>query len=238
MLTLVSQDTLTISTGTYYFTGINLASQAKLYFNGKIRIFTSGKITMPDGSEVHSKGSPYNLIIYCSTSQAAQLNQRGELQGMIYAPSSDISICGSSITTVCNVFGKSIYMNGANKIVGVKYNGTPPQLIAAVKLAPNAAFVQGEVYAYPNPAKGGYQPKIHVECGIADSIEIQIYNIAGELVHKDEITTMPIIKNNKYAYEYTWDISDKASGVYLYLVRANKDGEKTIKVLKKLAIIK
>jgi len=107
-----------------------------------------------------------------------------------------------------------------------------------MELAPSVAFVKGEIYAYPNPAKGGYQPKIHVECGIADSIEIQIYNIAGELVHKDEISSMPIIKNNKYAYEYIWDISDKASGVYIYLIRAHKAGEKTIKVLKKIAVIK
>ncbi|OGS46244.1 MAG: hypothetical protein A2539_02635 [Elusimicrobia bacterium RIFOXYD2_FULL_34_15] len=59
---------------------------------------------------------------------------------------------------------------------------------------------------------------------------------------------MPSIINNpptsnfggasKYAYEYTWDISNKASGVYIYLVRAHKAGEKTIKVLKKIALIK
>jgi len=47
-----------------------------------------------------------------------------------------------------------------------------------------------------------------------------------------------MIKNGKYAYEYTWDITDKASGVYLYLIKAHKSDEDTIKVLKKLAIIK
>src|SRR3989339_376133 len=102
----------------------------------------------------------------------------------------------------------------------------------------DASFILRDAYAYPNPAKNGYQPTLHVECGVADYLEIQIFNIAGELVQGDEVYTQPIIKNNKYAYEYTWDISDKASGVYLYLIKAHKANEKTIKVLKKLAIIK
>ncbi|HAM38460.1 MAG: hypothetical protein A2539_06405 [Elusimicrobia bacterium RIFOXYD2_FULL_34_15] len=238
VLTINSNDTLTISTGTYYFNGIKLSANSKLYFKGRIRIYSKGKISIPDESEVHSNGSPNNLIIYCNTSQAVHLNGSGELQGIVYAPTSDIAVCGTNIT-VCNVFGKSVYMNGANKIVGVKYDGQPSQLLASSKrLAPSDVFVKGEVYAYPNPAKNGYQPTIHMECGIADYVEIYIYNIAGELVQSDKIYTQPIIKNNKYAYEYMWDVSNKASGIYLYLVRAHKDGEKTIKVLKKVAIIK
>ena len=99
-------------------------------------------------------------------------------------------------------------------------------------------FKLGEVYSYPNPAKRGKTPTIHIEVGLADILEVRIYNVAGELVHSAEISGSNYKTiNNKYAYEYNWDVSNIASGVYIYLVRAKK-GEATIKEMKKLAIIK
>ncbi|MFH2069886.1 MAG: FlgD immunoglobulin-like domain containing protein [Elusimicrobiota bacterium] len=99
-------------------------------------------------------------------------------------------------------------------------------------------FREGEIYVFPNPAKGGKHPTIHVECGIADRVEIRLYNIAAELVGSIDISGSDWkILDNKYCYEYTWDVSDVASGVYVYLVRAKK-GDREIKTLKKGAIIK
>ncbi|HAM39071.1 MAG TPA: hypothetical protein DCP53_06745 [Elusimicrobia bacterium] len=236
VLTLSGQDSLTISTGTYFLSGISLSGQAKLNLNGEIQMLCIGKIQISGQCEVHYTGDPYKLKIYCNTAQPIQIGGQGELMGIIYAPYSDVSINGQGIT-LSNVIAKSIDINGQSKIVGINYKEKPISF-SSLKQAPSAAFVKGEVYAYPNPAKNGYQPTMHIECGIADSVEIRIYNIAGELVHEGEIYTQPIIKNGKYAYEYTWDISDKASGVYLYLIKAHKTGEKTIKVLKKIAIIK
>jgi len=90
-----------------------------------------------------------------------------------------------------------------------------------------------KVYSYPNPARGR-NPTIHIECGAADKIEIRIYTIAADLVHKTELTGAP---NAGSAYEYVWDTGDAASGIYIYLVRARRNG-KTVKKLKKLAVIK
>ncbi|MBN2408059.1 MAG: hypothetical protein JXJ19_10235 [Elusimicrobia bacterium] len=101
---------------------------------------------------------------------------------------------------------------------------------------PDPAFVKGEIYSFPNPARC-CNPKIHFECGIAEKVEIYIYNVAAELVHAEELTGRPMVVDNKYAYEYEWDTSGIASGVYLYLVKAFNDGE-VIKELSKLAIIK
>jgi len=99
-------------------------------------------------------------------------------------------------------------------------------------------FKLSEVYAYPNPAKGGKNPTIHIECGIADRLEIRIYNIAAELLHSNEFSGNDWkIINNKYCYEYTWNVNEIASGVYIYLIRAKYDNN-TIKTLKKVAIIK
>jgi len=99
-------------------------------------------------------------------------------------------------------------------------------------------FVLGEYYSFPNPAKYGKNPTIHFECGIADKVEIRIYDISGELVHSVTVNGEPLTVNGRYAYEYTWDISDVASGVYIYCIQAKKSGYPEIKVKKKLAVIK
>ena len=105
---------------------------------------------------------------------------------------------------------------------------------------PDPTFKLNEAYAYPNPAKNGYKPTIHIACGIADSVEIKIYNIAAELIHTQQVagSDWKIIDNKIYAYEYQWDISGIASGVYIYYIDAQKSGENPIKVIKKCAIIK
>jgi len=131
----------------------------------------------------------------------------------------------------------------------VQVFGLPPEVatqdlvrslsrVAADVSGPDPTFRLGEVYSFPNPAKRGKSPTIHFESGIADRVEINIFDIAGELVHSSEITDKPEVVNNKYAYEYGWNVSSIASGVYIYLIRAKKSGEKEIKVVKKLAVIK
>ncbi|MDD5687257.1 MAG: PQQ-binding-like beta-propeller repeat protein [Elusimicrobia bacterium] len=110
--------------------------------------------------------------------------------------------------------------------------------IGVIKLTVDPIFKLGEVYSYPNPAKRGKWPMIHIECGIADWVEIRIYDTAGKLIDSTEIREQPLIINEKYAYEYFWNVSDVASGVYICTVSAYKSGEKTIKVLKKIAVIK
>ena len=131
----------------------------------------------------------------------------------------------------------------------VQVFGLPPEVatqdvvrslsrVVAVVSGPDPTFKLGEVYSFPNPAKRGKWPTIHFESGIADRVEINIYDIAGELALSSEITDKPAIINDKYAYEYSWNVSSVASGVYIYLIRARKSGEKEIKVIKKLAVIK
>ena len=111
----------------------------------------------------------------------------------------------------------------------------PGQLPAAEV---NSLFKLGEVYAYPNPAKGGVNPTIHIECGLADLVEIKIHNLAGELINNVQLAGSDYkIADNKYSYEYQWDCANNTSGVYVYLIRAQK-GSETIKAMKKIAIIK
>jgi hypothetical protein len=101
----------------------------------------------------------------------------------------------------------------------------------------DSTFKLGEAYAYPNPAIQK-NPSLHLECGIADSVEIRIYNEMGERVQQADLRGLPSVINGKYAYEYTLDADALGSGVYLYVIQARKGGETDVRASGKLAIIK
>ncbi|MEW6557624.1 MAG: hypothetical protein AB1349_09750 [Elusimicrobiota bacterium] len=104
---------------------------------------------------------------------------------------------------------------------------------------PDTTFRKGEIYACPNPAKRGVFPKIHIEVGLADKIEIKMYNIAGELVQSTELYSSDVKSDaTKYYYEYPWDISNVASGIYVSTIEAKKSGFPDIKTTRKMAVIK
>jgi len=93
----------------------------------------------------------------------------------------------------------------------------------------SSTFVLGEVYVYPNPAKGGKIPTFHVEVGIADSVKITIYTVSGDVAHSYTVTGSPAVINDghglEYAYEYAW-CGHIPSGVYYYAMEAQKAGKK------------
>lgn len=92
-----------------------------------------------------------------------------------------------------------------------------------------SVFEFKEVYAYPNPARGGQKPRIHVEAGSADIIKIRIYDVAGNLVHKAQMPGPDV--------DYVWE-GYIPSGVYIYVVEARKQGFGTLKKVSKLAVIR
>lgn len=111
---------------------------------------------------------------------------------------------------------------------------------AAVPSSADATFRLGEVYCYPNPAKK-VNPVFHIEAGLADKVELAIYNIAGDIVHQAALTGIPQLiddgQGSQYAFEYSWDVSRVASGVYIFGVTA-KQGDKTLKKTGRCAVIK
>jgi hypothetical protein len=113
--------------------------------------------------------------------------------------------------------------------------------LSAAAAGVDAAFKLGEVYAFPNPAVAGAKPRIHVEVGIADSVNIEIYDVAGRRVGGASLGgTPPVVDDGtgpSYAYEYTWD-GRIASGVYLYVVRAEKAGYAALTATGKLAVVR
>lgn len=113
------------------------------------------------------------------------------------------------------------YAVSATKVAPASTNVSP--------MAVSAEFILREVYVFPNPAKRGIVPTFHIEVGIADRVKITVYNVAGEEAHKNTIAGMPIVIDDgngpEYAYEYAWR-GHIPSGVYYYLMEAEKSGKK------------
>ena len=104
-------------------------------------------------------------------------------------------------------------------------------------LSPSALeFKLGEVYVYPDPAKGGKVPTFHIEVGTADSVKIKVFTVAGQLAHEQTLTGSPQAVGSVYAYEYAWT-GRIASGVYYYTVEAERAGKK-LKAKGRFAVVR
>lgn len=122
------------------------------------------------------------------------------------------------------------------------------QVMAATRSAaapaaagPDAGFQFRSVYVFPNPAVGGQRPVLHVAVGVADRVTFRIYDISGQLVHEAMVEGAPQVVDDgggpQYAYEHTWD-GHIPSGVYLYVVVAEKNGQGAIRKTGKLAVVR
>lgn len=130
-------------------------------------------------------------------------------------------------------------VRGAPWLKGNPVKGSPAAGTEAAQApSADAAFKLGDAFGYPNPAVAGQNPTLHMECGIADSLEVKIYDVSGNLVHQAKVEQQPQVVGGKYAYEYSWDASGAASGVYACVMVARKSGEADIKVTKKLAVVR
>ncbi len=101
----------------------------------------------------------------------------------------------------------------------------------------NPSFQLGEAFGYPNPARGGKNPILHFETGIADEVAMRIYDVSGDLIHTISMGNSPAVVDEKYAYEATWDVSSVASGIYVVAATARKDN-RTLRKNFKLAVVK
>jgi len=233
--------------------GINSEQRTKLYVtdrnNDRILVFSStggflsvigssgtlqGQFNKPDGVWANSLG--YIYIADSNNDRIQKFDKHGNFvmsfagfnkpAGITLDEQGNLYVVDSNNAQV-KVFG----LPGTATIVAASPASNSPSPLTEFKL--------GDFYSFPNPAKYGKNPTIHFECGIADGVEIRIYDVAGDLIHSKELlgnqwTTV----GGKYCYEYTWDISDVASGVYIYCIQAKKSGYPEIKVKKKLAVIK
>jgi hypothetical protein len=129
-----------------------------------------------------------------------------------------------------------------SSVLGFGAPGTPAAALAAFASfqAPAETFSLGQAYSFPNPARNGVNPTLHVETGAADRVRLRVYDLAGALLEETALSGPPTVNigGQPPAYEYTWDASRVPSGVYLWVVQAEKDGHQSLKTTSKVAVIK
>lgn len=225
------------------------------------KIPTAGRFVLLQGLSLDNLGCIYTVDTVWAKIQAFDPQNKpftgspffadlGDGAGYLYTPTDVVVDCFRRLL-VTNT------QNGRIEIYNLK-DAQPPRIITpeaapAVRRPPATDFRLREYYVFPNPAKRGKAPTIHLECGIADRVEIRIYNVAAELVHSVTLGGQgeggylgydwclnPNLKETKWewAYEYPWDVSHIASGVYIGHIRASKAGYPDIKVLYKFSVIK
>jgi hypothetical protein len=110
--------------------------------------------------------------------------------------------------------------------------------------AANATFGFKAAYAFPNPVRGQSTATIRVQPGLADSVEVRVYDLSGRKVHSSsDFRSLGAFDDGnglgaQFTYEHVWDVSGIGSGVYTFAVVARKAGEQDIRKTGKLGVVK
>ncbi|MBI5743263.1 MAG: hypothetical protein HY952_01815 [Elusimicrobia bacterium] len=100
------------------------------------------------------------------------------------------------------------------------------------------AFKFRLVYAQPNPAIGMKHPVIHIEAGLADKVEVKIFDGSGALLEEATITDAPKNINGAYVYEYRFASENTPNGTCAYKVRAYRAGKEPIETSGNMVFIR
>ncbi|MBI2384441.1 MAG: hypothetical protein HYV14_00350 [Elusimicrobia bacterium] len=123
------------------------------------------------------------------------------------------------------------------------YTGTDTST-AAAPLAADASFGVKAAYAFPNPARGVGAVTIRIQPGLADSVQVNVYDVAGRKVHSSSnFRNLGAFDDGnglgaQFTYEHVWDLSGIGSGVYAYVITAQKSGERDIHRSGKIGVVK
>lgn len=98
--------------------------------------------------------------------------------------------------------------------------------------APDGSFRLGDAYCYPNP---GAAPTAHVEAGLADGVDLRLYDSAGGLVRELALSG-PRVVDGRWAFERRVD--GLASGVYAAVAAVRKSGRPNFEARFKCAVLK
>ena len=115
--------------------------------------------------------------------------------------------------------------------------------IAPLAAAADPTFTFHDAYAFPNPVRGTSVATIRIQVGVADSVEVHVYDVTGRHVHASSDFRQSIIddlngKGFQYTDDHVWDVSGIGSGVYTYVITAKKAGMVDVHKSGRVGIIK
>lgn len=115
---------------------------------------------------------------------------------------------------------------------------------AMIPLAADPSFGLKAAYAFPNPVRGQNFVTIRLQPGLADSIELRVYDLSGRKIHESSAFSARGAFDDgnangaQFTYDHVWDVSGVGSGVYTYVVVAKKAGAADIRKTGKIGVIK
>ena len=98
-------------------------------------------------------------------------------------------------------------------------------------------------YVFPNPARGTRLATVRIQPGLADSVEVHVYDVTGRKVHSSSDFKFSVADDGnglgaQDTYDHVWDLSGVGSGVYTYAITAKKAGQKDIHATGKIGVVK
>ena len=94
-LSVNGQNTVTLGSGTYYFSSIDISGGGKLNVTGEATIYVSGDVNISGNGIGTASNLPPNLIINVEGAHNVSVSGDGDFYGKIYAPESSISVSGN-----------------------------------------------------------------------------------------------------------------------------------------------
>jgi hypothetical protein len=127
-----ASDSITLAPGDYVASNINVNFPGAINVSpaGQVRIWVTGTLNL--GGNENLNGVPSNLAFLVTSSGFVNVNSRGSLFGMIYAPTSsvnvDSSIFGSVVGSTVSVLnsGGALHFDQSSLCVGATSTNIPP----------------------------------------------------------------------------------------------------------------
>lgn len=99
-------------------------------------------------------------------------------------------------------------------------------------------------YVFPSPSRNGATVTFRLQPGLADSIEVRVYDVSGRKIHSSSnfrfLGTFDDGNGTgaQNTYDHAWDVSGVGSGVYTFVMMAKKAGQADIRKSGKVAVIR
>jgi len=112
-LTLASSQTITLTTGSYYFTSVDVSGQARIDVDGIVTIYLAGPATFNGGSATNSQQD--SLTIISAVSDEIKFNGGGSTVTHVFAPSAAVRFSGTQDFKGSAV-GKEVRISGTAEL--------------------------------------------------------------------------------------------------------------------------
>ncbi|MDP3541634.1 MAG: IPT/TIG domain-containing protein [Elusimicrobiota bacterium] len=105
-------------------------------------------------------------------------------------------------------------------------------------------FYFRDAYAFPNPSRGGALVTFRIQPGLAETVELRVYDLSGRRIHSSsDFTFRGAIddgngKGAQNTYDHVWNVSGVGSGVYNFVIKASQRGHKPITKNGKVGVIR